>query len=158
MRIRGSNGRTIVEWDYGELARRIIRPGFGNKHPDPQVVGPGVREPPPGGMNEPAGRAVLSHMRKLHAGSRPPEVDGITATAARVFAIRCASCHSIDREGDATDGGDLSRVGREHTAEWLRAWIADPTAIDPTVEMPAFGTRLSEPEMTALVAYLARRQ
>lgn len=43
LRIRGSNGRTIVEWDYAELARRIIRPGFGNNHPDPQVVGPGVR-------------------------------------------------------------------------------------------------------------------
>lgn len=43
LRIRGSNGRTIVEWDYGELARRIIRPGFGNTHPDPQVLGPGVR-------------------------------------------------------------------------------------------------------------------
>jgi peptidase M23-like protein len=43
LRVRGSNGRTIVEWDYGELARRIIRPGFGNDHPDPQVVGPGVR-------------------------------------------------------------------------------------------------------------------
>jgi murein DD-endopeptidase len=43
LRIRGSNGRTIVEWDYGELARRIIRPGFGNDHPDPQIVGPGVR-------------------------------------------------------------------------------------------------------------------
>jgi hypothetical protein len=43
LRVRGSNGRTIVEWDYGELARRIIRPGFGNDHPDPQIVGPGVR-------------------------------------------------------------------------------------------------------------------
>ena len=43
LRIRGSNGRTIVEWDYGELARRILRPGFGNDHPDPQIVGPGVR-------------------------------------------------------------------------------------------------------------------
>jgi mono/diheme cytochrome c family protein len=75
-----------------------------------------------------------------------------------VFATRCATCHSIDREGDPSTGGDLSRVGRKHDAVWLRAWISDPTAIDATVEMPAFGSRLTEGEMSAVVDYLARRK
>jgi ubiquinol-cytochrome c reductase cytochrome b subunit len=125
---------------------------------DPEIVGPGVRQPPEGGMSPLAGHAVLAYMRKLRAGSRGPTVDTQTALASRVFATRCATCHAIDREGDPGTGGDLSRIGREHDARWLRDWITDPTAIDPTTEMPAFGDRLSEAEMDAIVTYLTRRR
>jgi hypothetical protein len=41
---------------------------------------------------------------------------------------------------------------------WLRDWITEPEAVDPFANMPAFGGTLSEPEMTALVEYLARRK
>jgi mono/diheme cytochrome c family protein len=109
-------------------------------------------------MSTLAGHAVLAYMRKLRAGSRGPVVDRTTAVAARVFATRCATCHAVDREGDANTGGDLSHIGREHDAKWLRDWIADPGAIDPATEMPAFGERLSDAEMRAIVSYLARRK
>jgi ubiquinol-cytochrome c reductase cytochrome b subunit len=125
---------------------------------DPEIVGPGVRQPPEGGMNPLAGHAVLTYMRKLRAGSRGPAVDADTAVASRVFATRCAICHAIDREGDPSTGGDLSRIGREHDAEWLRKWIGDPASIDPKTEMPAFGDRLSESEMYAIVSFLAGRK
>ena len=145
----------------GELERTRLRrdPDWVVHHvQDPEIVGPGVRQPPADGLNELAGRAVLTYMRKLHAGARPPAVDAETAIASRVFATRCATCHAIDREGDASEGGDLSRVGREHDARWLRAWIADPGAIDASATMPAFGDRLSEQEMAAIVRYLAVRK
>jgi ubiquinol-cytochrome c reductase cytochrome b subunit len=125
---------------------------------DPEIVGPGVRQPPDGGMPPTAGHAVMMYMRKLRAGSRGPSVDAQTALAARVFATRCATCHAIDREGDPGTGGDLSRIGLEHDATWLRKWITDPATIDSATEMPAFGDSLSEAEMNAIVSYLARRR
>jgi ubiquinol-cytochrome c reductase cytochrome b subunit len=125
---------------------------------DPEIVGPGVRQPPSGGMSPLAGHAVLTYMRRLRAGSQGPTVDAPTAAASRVFATRCATCHAIDREGDPSTGGDLSLVGRTHDARWLRAWITDPSVIDSKTEMPAFGDRLSESEMNAIVGYLARRK
>jgi ubiquinol-cytochrome c reductase cytochrome b subunit len=125
---------------------------------DPEIVGPGVRQPPEGGLSPVAGQAVLAYMRKRRAGSRGPAVDWETALASRIFATRCATCHGIDREGDSSTGGDLSRIGREHDARWLRNWIADPGAIDPATDMPAFGDSLSETEMNAIVSYLSRRR
>jgi mono/diheme cytochrome c family protein len=125
---------------------------------DPEVVGPGVRQPPEGAPSDLAGRAVVAYMRKLRLGSQPPRVNAGVALAAQVFATRCARCHAIDGEGDPVTGGDLSRVGREHDARWLRAWISDPSAIDPTAEMPAFGDTLQPEAMTAIVWYLAERK
>ena len=43
-------------------------------------------------------------------------------------------------------------------AEWLRSWIADPSAVDPAASMPAFADLLSDEEMTAIVNYLASRK
>ena len=125
---------------------------------DPEIIAPGLREPPPGGMNELSGRAVLAYMRKLRAGSTGPEVSAVDATASRVFATRCANCHRLDGDGDPSAGGDLSRIGGEHDAAWLREWITDPAAIDALAEMPAFGDRLTGAEMNAIVGHLARRK
>jgi mono/diheme cytochrome c family protein len=125
---------------------------------DPEVIAPGVRQPPEGGMNELAGRAVLTYMSKLRAGSRGPEVSDEVRIASRVFATRCANCHAMDGDGEARAGGDLSHAGREHDAAWLRAWITDPATIDELAEMPAFGDRLSPEEMAAIVGYLAAKR
>jgi ubiquinol-cytochrome c reductase cytochrome b subunit len=125
---------------------------------DPEIIAPGLRQAPPGGMNTLSGRAVLAYMHKVRAGSRGPDVSAEVATASRIFATRCANCHVIDGDGDGSAGGNLSRIGGEHDAKWLRDWITDPAAIDETAEMPAFGDRLSEEEMIAIVNYLARRK
>jgi mono/diheme cytochrome c family protein len=105
-----------------------------------------------------AGRAVLAYLRKRRLGAEGPELDPESATASRVFATRCARCHAMDGEGDGSTGGDLSRVGREHDARWLRVWISDPASVDPTAEMPGFGDTLTPEEMNAIVWYLARRK
>jgi ubiquinol-cytochrome c reductase cytochrome b subunit len=122
---------------------------------DPEIIAPGLREAPPGGMNTLSGRAVLAYMRRLRAGSTGPEVNGDVKLASRVFATRCANCHRVDGEGDGSAGGDLSHIGREKDAKWLREWISDPSLMDEDVDMPAFGERLSEEEMTAIVNFLA---
>ena len=145
----------------GELASTRLRrdPEWLLHHvQDPEIIAPGIRPPPEGGMNALAGRAVLAYMSKLRAGSHGPELSSDVRIASRVFATRCANCHAIDGEGDASAGGDLSRVGSEHDAAWLRAWITDPAAVDELAEMPAFGDRLSPEEMAAIVSYLATRK
>jgi ubiquinol-cytochrome c reductase cytochrome b subunit len=125
---------------------------------DPEIIAPGLREPPPGGMNTLSGRAVLAYMRRVRAGSAAPEVGEQPKLASRVFATRCANCHRVDGEGDGAAGGDLSHIGREKDAKWLREWITDPSLMDEDVDMPAFGDRLSDEEMTAIVGYLAARK
>jgi ubiquinol-cytochrome c reductase cytochrome b subunit len=125
---------------------------------DPEMIAPGLRPAPAGGMNALSGRAVLAYMAKVRAGSTGPDVDEGERIASRVFGSRCANCHAIDGEGDPTAGGDLSRVGSKHDAKWLREWISDPATIDENADMPAFGDRLSDDEMTAIVNYLAARR
>jgi ubiquinol-cytochrome c reductase cytochrome b subunit len=124
---------------------------------DPEMIGPGLREPPPGGMNEGQARAVASYLRKMRIGVPVPEVSDEVRRAAIVFGRYCASCHMIDGEGGAV-GPDLTHVGAKHDAAYLRPWIAQPDAIDPAASMPAFGEFLSDEEMTAIVNDLAARK
>jgi cbb3-type cytochrome oxidase cytochrome c subunit len=63
----------------------------------------------------------------------------------------------IDGEG-GIQGPDLSHVGAMRDAKWLRDWITDPTTIKFDANMPAFGDRLNDAEMTAIVTYLAARK
>lgn len=124
---------------------------------DPEVIAPGIRPAPRGGMNRLEGRAILAYMTKLRAGGRPPEVARDQKLAAMVFSTRCINCHKIDGDG-GTAGPDLTHTGQKRDARWLRNWISDPSAIDPDAEMPSFGERLSPDEMSAIVNDLARRK
>jgi len=124
---------------------------------DPQMIAPGLREPPRGGMSEGQARAIASYMKKVRAGIAVPAVDEKTKVAARVLGRYCASCHMIDGEGIAV-GPDLTHIGSTRDAQWLRDWISEPEAVDPLANMPAFGGVLSAEEMTALVDYLAARK
>jgi cytochrome c1 len=63
----------------------------------------------------------------------------------------------IDGEG-ASAAPDLSRIGAARDARRLRQWITEPEAVDPFATMPAFGSVLSEAQMTAIVNYLANRK
>jgi ubiquinol-cytochrome c reductase cytochrome b subunit len=128
---------------------------IGGHVPDPEVIGPGVREPPTV-MHERVTAAIVAYVRKL---SRQPYpgFDRPTETAARVFARHCVGCHVIDGDG-GTDGPDLSDVGSEHDMATLRRWITDPEAVKPDADMPAFGKRLSPEELDAIAAYLAARK
>jgi len=124
---------------------------------DPEVIAPGLRPAPPGGMSRLQGRAILAYLTTLGAGGHPPQASDEQQRASMVFATRCVTCHRIDGDGGAT-GPDLSHVGQRRDAAWLRTWITDPSVVDADAEMPAFGERLTPEEMTAIVNDLARRK
>jgi len=136
--------RRDVDWAHLHLA-------------DPETIAPGVRPPPPGAMNRSSAEAILVYLRKRRANAPEPDTTRHVEVAARVYARHCGNCHVIDGDGFA-DGPELTHVGREHDAAWLRTWINDPYDLDPDAEMPAFGDRLDEEEMTAIVNYLAQRR
>lgn len=126
---------------------------------DPEMIAPGLREPPaPASEREVA--AILAYLARARRGGDPPALSSADATAVRVFAQFCIGCHRI--EPDARDGGDdgpgLTGIGAKHSPEALRRWIADPEAVDPDAEMPAFGSRLTADELNTLVQWLIRRR
>jgi mono/diheme cytochrome c family protein len=124
---------------------------------DPEIIAPGSRKPPPGGMTQSQARAVASYMHKVRAAGPPPELAGEERTAVLVYGRYCGNCHLIDGEG-VKQGPDLTRAGEKRDARWLHDWIADPTAIDENADMPAFNDRLTEAELTAVANYLAARK
>jgi mono/diheme cytochrome c family protein len=124
---------------------------------DPETIAPGLRKPPPGGMNPSQARSILSYMRRIRAGAVPPAVDAGMRTVALVYGRSCANCHTMDGEG-GDQGPDLTHAGKERDAKWLREWISDPEAVDELADMPAFGDRLTPEELTAIANYLATRR
>ena len=124
---------------------------------DPEVIAPGVRKPPPGGMNESQARAIVAYMYRVRAGATAPEVTGEDHVAVMIYGRFCGSCHRIDGEG-VDQAPNLTHAGAERDAAWLREWIANPEDIDPLADMPPFYDRLSEDELTAIANYLAARK
>jgi mono/diheme cytochrome c family protein len=122
---------------------------------DPEVIAPGVRQPPTA-VSEREVAAIVAYVHRLSRGAYPG-FDARTETAASVFARYCIGCHLLDGEG-GKDGPELSRVGGKHDAATLRRWITDPSSVDAEAEMPAFGRRLMSQELDAIAAYLAGRK
>jgi ubiquinol-cytochrome c reductase cytochrome b subunit len=125
--------------------------------PDPEVITPGTRTPPEGAFSESAGRSIVSYMAKVRTGAAYPSISAETRTASLVIGRYCASCHMIEGEGGSA-GPDLTHEGMKRDAKWLKEWIADPSVVDPAANMPPFGDRLSEDELTHLANYLASRK
>jgi ubiquinol-cytochrome c reductase cytochrome b subunit len=123
---------------------------------DPEVIAPGLRPPPSGGLGPGPAHAIVAYLRKVRAGVEPPAVTAELRQAALVLGTYCAACHMIDGEGSSS-APDLSRIGATRDAKWLREWITEPEAVDPFASMPSFRD-LSESEMTAIVNYLAARK
>ena len=124
---------------------------------DPEIIAPGTRKPPPGGMTQSQGRAVASYMHKARGGGMPPEVNGEPRLAILVYGRFCGNCHMIDGEG-VKQGPDLTHAGEKRDAKWLREWITDPAAVDDLADMPAFNDKLTPEELTAISNYLASRK
>ena len=122
---------------------------------DPEVIAPGLREPPAAkGEREIA--AMVAYVQKLSRAPYPA-VDPQVETAARVHARFCIGCHIIDGDGGA-DGPDLSRVGQRLDQAALKRLISDPEAVNPDAEMPSFASRLSQAELDAIASFLASRK
>ena len=122
---------------------------------DPEMIAPGLRETP----NTLSERQVAAIVAYVHQLSRqpypgfPPNVE----MASAIFARYCIGCHTLDGDG-GTDGPDLSRIGSKHDAAALRVWIADPEAVKPEADMPAFADRLSEQQLNTIAEFLAVRR
>lgn len=63
----------------------------------------------------------------------------------------CRSCHVIGASG-ARVGPDLNQVGVRRSGDWLRRWLAEPSAVKADTMMPAFDWRPGE--LDALVEHL----
>jgi ubiquinol-cytochrome c reductase cytochrome b subunit len=136
--------RRDSEWLAGHLA-------------DPEVIAPGLRPAPKGGLDDGQMRAILSYVRTLRSAPGTPDVDPDAPAAALVFARSCSFCHRIDGAGEAV-GPDLTHIGSKRDAKWLREWISDPSRLDVVASMPGFSERLSEREITAISGYLSHRK
>lgn len=126
---------------------------------DPELIAPGTRKPPPGGMRESQARSILAYLQRVRAGGPAPEPEpaGQERTAILAIGAWCGSCHLID--GDGVDQApDLTHAGAERDATWLHEWISDPAEVDPFADMPAFYDRLTEEELKAVADYLAARK
>ncbi|HUG41562.1 MAG TPA: cytochrome c oxidase subunit II [Longimicrobiales bacterium] len=103
----------------------------------------------------------------LAAQARPagsPATPEAAAGAALFTRLDCHLCHRVRGSGaaaPATVGPDLTHVASRRTLGaatvanapgTLATWIRDPHVVKPGVRMPA--TRLADPELGALVAYL----
>jgi ubiquinol-cytochrome c reductase cytochrome b subunit len=137
--VAGSRG---TEWIAGHVA-------------DPDMIAPGLREPPTA-RSEREIAAIVAYVRRV---SRQPYpgFDRQIETAATVWARYCVGCHIIDGDG-GKDGPELTRAGEKHKLEELKVWITDPESVNPTADMPAFGDRLSPEQLDAIASYLASRR
>ena len=130
------------EWVAGHIA-------------DPEMIAPGMREPP-AVIHEREAAAVVAFARRISRDPYPG-YPPLVETSAPVFARYCIGCHKIEGDG-GTDGPDLTREGTKHDAATLRRWIVDPEQVDPDAEMPSFGDRLTDAQLDAISGYLASRK
>jgi len=128
---------------------------------DPVAIAPGARPD-----DQPAGRpvlfrlqaqAVVAYLRRARAGAEDVAVSPEDLTAAVTFSNMCIACHTIAGEGGDT-GPNLSLIGVRRDAASLRRVIADPSGEYPDTLMPAYGERMTEEQMSAMTAYLAKRR
>ncbi len=68
----------------------------------------------------------------------------------------CVACHAVDAPS-VGPGPELTQVGYQRDAAWLRTWLADPQKVKPGTQMPKLP--LKPDEADAIIAYLlaARR-
>lgn len=136
------------EWLLGHMA-------------DPVAIAPGVR-----GQDDPApaplvtrfqAQSVIAYLRRIRAGATPPQVSADDLLAVTTFANACAGCHKIAGEGGES-APDLSLVGTRRDPATIKRIIQEPTSEFPDTMMPAYGERLGEQQIDALVQYLSRRR
>jgi len=121
---------------------------------DPEVIAPGIREPPDANQSETAAiRAALARLRS----TTPPAVDAATTRLYVNFNRFCMNCHVMDGVG-GTDGPELTHAGRKLDVVTIELRIIDPLTIQPDAEMPAFGARIPADDIRALAHWLAGKK
>jgi ubiquinol-cytochrome c reductase cytochrome b subunit len=132
-----------------------------NHMADPAALAPGLRadgDPAPRPlMTRFQAQSVVSYLRRTRAGARPPELAESDVMPITVFATSCVACHKIKGEGGEA-GPDLTAVGRRRDRDALKRIIENPKTEYGDSIMPAFGERLSAPQIEALADYLLRHR
>lgn len=105
---------------------------------------------------------VFRAWRDHQLAAAAPATDPPITAGAAVFQARCAACHAIrGTPAGGIFGPDLSHLALRRTlasgvvpndAAHLSAWLADPQAVKPGVEMPV--VPLTDGDRASLVAYL----
>ena len=74
-------------------------------------------------------RRTIAFLRSLQAQGRAERIPGDAAAGERVFWNKgqCGACHRVRSKGGGA-GPDLSRIGRQRSAGYLRTSIVDPNA------------------------------
>jgi ubiquinol-cytochrome c reductase cytochrome b subunit len=128
---------------------------------DPVALAPGVREAqeaaPRPMMSRYKAQAVVSYLRREHAGRAHPDVGEAGKLAALTYAETCVACHTIVGDGGSM-GPDLTHVGARRTAAGIKAVIEDATEMYGETAMPTFKDRLTPAQIDALANYLAARK
>ena len=121
---------------------------------DPEMIGPGVREPPE--TDEHDNEGIVAALARLR-GAPPPVVDSSTAALAVLINHHCLRCHLIGGVG-GDKGPELSHVGKKLDAATIERRIIEPKDVKPDSDMPAFGDKLSRGQIADLAQYLAARK
>lgn len=121
---------------------------------DPEMIAPGLREPPMANENETAAiRAALARMRS----AAPPVVDEKTRHFAGLFSRHCIGCHKLDGTG-GSDGPDLTHIATKLDPGQIERRIIDPFSVQFDAEMPAFGDKLAPEDIRALALWLGTKR
>lgn len=87
-----------------------------------------------------------------HLGTTVPEAPTLTAGRRALAEHGCAGCHEVPGLDQPEVAPDLDGLAKKVKPAWVRAWLSDPMAIDPTHRMPRFD--LKPPQIEALTAYV----
>jgi mono/diheme cytochrome c family protein len=98
-----------------------------------------------------AAAAYLLASSQPYSGPQDPGNGDPAAGQKLVEEIGCLGCHRIDDKGN-TFAPDLSRVASKVNADWLFAWVKNPSDYLPGTRMP--NLRLSDEQAAHITAYL----
>ena len=121
---------------------------------DPEVIAPGVRQPPPTNPRDTA--AILAALARLRSDTAPA-LDPLTREAAGLIDHNCLRCHRIDGVG-GDEGPDLSHVGRKYDAASIAKRVNNPLDVKPDAEMPAFAGKLTPAQIQTIGTWLAAKR
>jgi mono/diheme cytochrome c family protein len=112
---------------------------------DPKKVTPGTKMP---NFNLLDGEveALVAYMSSLGGGS-------FSAQAPRLFEENCATCHKFHGVGEDI-GPDLSHIGQGRDADYIAAYIKNPTQLNKDAAMTGYADQLTAQQITDLANYL----
>ena len=87
-----------------------------------------------------------------------PNNMGGPPTGNAIFDKNCLNCHSMmaGPGGPKLKGPNLSKVGAEHTVDWLAEHVKNPKSHKPGSMMPEFASKLSEDDIKIVAEFMSK--